>query len=240
MKTKQRHILSLLENKTSSFENKIALGIKDAYGWKEFTYKGLGLMSRRLARYMIEDLGVEKEQKLAILSESKPEYGAGVFASVLAGLVTVPLDIKLTKYELKSILLDAQPTVFLASQTYVEMAKDLQKVIPSITHIIVIDEHGESEDITNIYKLPEKSNAKWVRRSPQSTALIIYTSGTTGAPKGVEISFSNVTAQLEDLKYALDAILPQKEVTVLSILPMNHLLTYKPPKFCYNNNRFYK
>ena len=219
MKTTQRHILSLLENKTSSFENKIALGIKDAYGWKEFNYKCLGLMSRRLARYMIEDLGVEKEQKLAILSESKPEYGACVFASVLAGLVTVPLDIKLTKYELKSILLDAQPTVFLASQTYLEMAKDLQKEIPSIKHIIVIDEHGESEDITNIYKLPEKSNAKWVRRSPQSTALIIYTSGTTGAPKGVETTFGNMLAQVNGLKTVLDPVFPKKDTRILSILP---------------------
>ena len=223
MKLKSRDILSLLENKTCDFQNKVALGIKEAYGWKEFTYKGLGLLSRKLARYLIEDINLEKEEKIAILSESKPEYGACVFASVLSGAVIVPLDIKLTKYELKSILTDAQPSVILVSQTYLETAKELQKEIPSIKHLIVIDEHTKDDDIQNIYKLPDKYQAKWRRRSPKSTVFIIYTSGTTGSPKGVEISFKNITAQLEDLKEALDAILPQKDIAVLSILPMNHL-----------------
>ena len=56
MKLKSRHILSLLEHKTSDYENKTALGIKGPYGWKEFTYKGIGLLSRKIARYLIEDL----------------------------------------------------------------------------------------------------------------------------------------------------------------------------------------
>ena len=52
---------------------------------------------------------------------------------------------------------------------------------------------------------------------------IIYTSGTTGAPKGVEITFRNIINQLEILKDPLDVILPERNVTMLSILPMNHL-----------------
>ncbi|MBQ2870631.1 AMP-binding protein, partial [bacterium] len=66
-------------------------------------------------------------------------------------------------------------------------------------------------------------NAKWRRRSSKATAMIIYTSGTTGSPKGVEITYRNITSQLEDLGYALNEILGDKKVTVLSILPMNHL-----------------
>lgn len=223
MGLRSRDVLTLLEDKTCDYQDRIALGIKEAFGWKEFTYKGLGLLSRKLARHMIEDLEIPKGEKLAILSESKPEYGACVFASVLTGLVTVPLDIKLTKYELQSILQDAQPTVILVSQTYLETAKALKESIPSIKHILVVDEHTKNENIKNIYDLPDRYNAKWRRRSSKSTAFIIYTSGTTGAPKGVEISFFNITSQLEDLRYALEEILPNKEITILSILPMNHL-----------------
>ena len=160
---------------------------------------------------------------MAILSESKPEYGACVFASALAGFVTVPLDIKLTKHELKSILLDAQPTVMLVSQQFLEMAKWLKNEIPSIKYILVIDEHAKNEDVPNIYDLPDRYNGKWRRRSSKSTMFIIYTSGTTGAPKGVEITFRNIINQLEILKDPLDAILQDRKVTVLSILPMNHL-----------------
>ncbi len=223
MGLREHDFLSLMEGKTSDYQNRVALGIRDAFGWKEFTYKGLGLLSRKLATHLIYDLETKKGEKLAILSESKPEYGACVFASVLAGFVTVPLDIKLTKYELKSILLDAEPTVILVSQTYLEMAKFLKDEIPSLKHILVMDEHTKNTDIKNIYDLPDRYNGKWRRRSSKSTAFIIYTSGTTGAPKGVEITFHNITSQLTDLREPLEVILPNKKVTVLSILPMNHL-----------------
>ena len=103
------------------------------------------------------------------------------------------------------------------------MALYLQQELPSLKHILVIDEHSYNNGIKNIYELPNNYSAKWRLRSPKSTALIIYTSGTTGAPKGVEITFKNITAQLEDLKDALEAILPPRNVKTLSILPMNHL-----------------
>lgn len=223
MRLKRRSILSLLENKTCDYEDKIALGIKDDFGWKDFTYKGLGLLSRKLARYLIEDLNTEKESKAAILSESKPEYGACVFASILSGMICVPLDIKLTKYELKSILSDALPEIVFVSAKYLDMAKYLQSEIPSIKHIIIIDEYFEDRNIVNLYELPNKYNAKWRIRGSKATAFIIYTSGTTGAPKGVEITFKNITSQLEDLEKVLAKILPNEKIKTLSILPMNHL-----------------
>ncbi len=224
MELRNSRILSLLETKTCDYGDRIALGMKGAYGWREFTYKGLGLLSRKIARYLIEDLDLKKGECLAILSESKPEYGACVFASVLTGTITVPLDIKLSKYELVSILSDCLPSIMLVSKDYVDMAIELQKEVPSIKHILLIDEHAVKEGIKNIYDLPEIYDAKWRQRSSKSTALIIYTSGTTGAPKGVEISFRNMKAQLDDCTDAINAILPNNQnINLLSILPMNHL-----------------
>ena len=224
MEGRNSHILSFLETKTAEYADRIAVGMKNMYGWSEMTYKGVGLLSRKLARYLIEDLEIKKGECLAILSESKPEYAPCVFASVLTGTITVPLDIKLSKYELKSILSDCMPTVLICSQHYLETALYLKKEIPSIQHILVNDKYANNGDIKNIYELPDKYDAKWRQRSSKSTALIIYTSGTTGAPKGVEISFANVNAQLEDLTYALEKIIKHnKHTTMLSILPMNHL-----------------
>lgn len=220
---KKRNILNILGNKTENFQDRIALGMKNIYGWKEFTYKGLGLLSRKLACYLINDLQVEKGERVAILSESKPEYGVCVFASILAGTISVPLDIKLTKYELKSILLDSSPSIMLVSQHCLEKALMLKEEIPSLKHIIVLDEHCHNEGIPNLYDLPNVYDAKWRVRRSRDTALIIYTSGTTGAPKGVEICFKNMTSQLIDIKDAFDKILPDKSTTILSILPMNHL-----------------
>lgn len=224
MEERNSHILSFLETKTAEYADRIAVGMKNMYGWSEISYKGVGILSRKIARYLIEDLGIKKGECLAILSESKPQYAPCVFASVLTGTITVPLDIKLSRYELKSILSDCMPSVLICSQHYLETALFLQKEIPSIKHILVNDEHANNGDTKNIYELPDKYDAKWRQRSSKSTALIIYTSGTTGAPKGVEISFANVNAQLQDLAYAINQILPNKrKITMLSILPMNHL-----------------
>ena len=220
---RNKHILSILENKTTDFGDRVALGMRSRYGWREFTYVGVSLLARKLATYMINDLQVEKGDKVAILSESKPEYGVCVFASILAGTISVPLDIKLTLYELKSILLDAAPSVMLVSQTYLDKALKLKEEIPTIKTILVMDENSENEGLKNIYELPDKYDGRWRVRSPKATAFIIYTSGTTGAPKGVEICFRNITTQLVDIKEAFDKILPRKGIAILSILPMNHL-----------------
>lgn len=223
MKKRQTNVLSLLEEKTNNYLDRVALGIKTKMGWKEFTYRGTGLLARKLASHLIHEIGVQKGERLAILSESKPEYGACVFASVLSGMTTVPLDIKLTEYELTSILSDCEPSVLLVSQHYIDTAKALQKNLSSIKHILVIDEPSYNLELTSIYELPENYESKWRHRSSKSTAFIIYTSGTTGAPKGVEITFKNIISQLNDLQDALDVILPWEHCSILSILPMNHL-----------------
>jgi len=222
-KNRASNILSLLEDRTNEFANNIALGIKTTYGWRELNYNGLGLLSRKLGAYLMNDLGLKRGERLAILSESKPEYGACLFASVMAGLTTVPLDIKLTKYELVSILSDCQPSVMLVSIHYLNTALEIQKDLPSLKHIIVMDDVAEHLEYKTIYTIPNNYHCKWCHRSAKSTVLIIYTSGTTGKPKGVEITFANMLAQLNDLRKEFKKILPIKQGRLLSILPMNHL-----------------
>lgn len=224
MNYRNNNVLLLLEDKTDVYGDKVALGIRTALGWKEFTYKGIGLLSRKLASYLITEIQVQKNDKIAILSESKPEYGACVFASILSGATNVPLDIKLTNFELTSILSDCKPVVLLVSQTYIEKALQIQREVDSIKHIIVIDEPTYNLDLPSLYTINSTPNCKWRHRSSKATAFIIYTSGTTGAPKGVEISFRNMFAQLKDLAMEYPKFFDKNESPkVLSILPMNHL-----------------
>lgn len=224
MGLKRKNVLSLLDERTKKYGERIALGTKSPLGWKEFTYKGIGLLSRKLACYLIDNLGVQKGDRVAILSESKPEYGACVFGSIMSGMTIVPLDIKLTKYELNNILSDCEPSVILVSRAYLDKAVGLQKELPFLKNIIIMDEPAFGDEFISLHNLPENYEAKWKPRSAKSTVFIIYTSGTTGSPKGVEISFQNMMTQLDDLEDVLGKILPQKEtLTILSILPMNHL-----------------
>ena len=236
---KYENVFSLLEKITILNNEKISLGMKSKWGWNEFTYKGLGLLSRRLACHLINDLQIPRGEKLAILSESKPEYGACVFGAVLAGLTTVPLDNKLTIYELESILSNCEPTVLLVSGANIDKAKELQTKVPAIKHIILMESSSaENSNIQSLYSIPENYEAKWRRRPLNATAFLIYTSGTTGNPKGVEITFKNMLSQMYDLQIALKAILPSGDMRMLSILPMNHLFELTVGFFTFLNHGF--
>ena len=68
-----------------------------------------------------------------------PELGATLFASVLSGATSVPLDIKLTIHELTHILTDCEPKVILVSSAHYNDALKLKELVPSIEHIIIID-----------------------------------------------------------------------------------------------------
>lgn len=214
----QTNVLLFLENRTEALENKIAVGMKSNLGWNELTFRGLGILSRRLANYLIKK-GVDKGDKLAILSESMPEWGAALFASALSGAITIPLDIKLTQYELTAILNDCKPKVMLVSNAYLPTALALQKQIDSIEHIIILNDTGNI-DYPSLYNIPDEQDRKWRHRAISKTAFIIYTSGTTGTPKGVEISFKNVLSQIDSVCQCFDIGIKDK---FLSILPMNHL-----------------
>lgn len=224
-KTSRSNLLSFLQEKTDKYQDKTALGMKSKYGWVEFTYDGLASLSKKIASYLINDLNIKRNEKIAILSESRVEFGAVYFASIIAGTTFVPLDIKLTIFELTSILSSCLPEIIFASKNYVATAQELKQRIPSIKKIILVDEDLSTDsEFKNIYSLPNNTTDKFRHRSLNSTALIIYTSGTTGKPKGVEITFNNILSQMDDLTVVLDGVFKNtRELKVMSILPMNHL-----------------
>ena len=215
----EKNILLFLDRKTEKLEDNIALGMKSYIGWKEITFKGLGLLSRKLANYLM-DRNINKGDGIAILSESMPEYGAALFAATLAGAVAIPLDIKLTIYELTSILSDCKPKLMLVSSAFLDMALKLKETISSIEEIILIDDNGVNKDFASLYTIENKPDKKWRHRNLSTTAFIIYTSGTTGNPKGVEITYRNIMAQVDAISKSFSL---GSNDRLLSILPLNHL-----------------
>ena len=217
---KHENILLLLQNKTEVLDKKIALGISSSYGWNELSFQGLGSLSRKLANYLM-GVGVDKGDRVSILSESIPEWGAALFASVLSGAITVPIDIKLTEMEMRNILTASQPKVLLVSKNFFEVGMKLKEQVESIEHIVVLNGGGSLTSYPCLYNLPEENkNFRWRHRGLNTTAFIIYTSGTTGTPKGVETTFKNIVSQVKNLEKCFNLGVEDR---FLSILPMNHL-----------------
>ena len=219
MENKYPNLLCFLENKTKGMQNNVALSMNTIVGWKELTFGGIGILSKHLASYLMEK-GIEKGDRISIISESNPEWAAVLFASILSGSVLVPIDIKLTIHEMKSILSNCMPKVLLVSNKFIKFAKILKEEISSIQEILVINETSSEREFRSIHDLDLYKDKKWRHRGLNKTALIIYTSGTTGNPKGVEITYKNMLSQV----YGISRCFPlKKHEKLLSILPMNHL-----------------
>ena len=214
------NVLSLMQTKSDHNGAVKALSLKDKDGWKELSYIELSRQAKNFGNYLISQ-GIERGDRIAILSESRPEWGIAFFASIQTGAITVPLDIKLTLSELTSILSDCLPRVLCVSTHYLETARELKNAIPSIEQIYIVEEDKGEAEFPSVYEVKGPEGDMGRERSLDETALIVYTSGTTGNPKGVMTTFGNIIAQLKDFEQVFSI---SSEDSLVSILPLNHLL----------------
>ncbi len=215
------NFLDLMQDKGDEYAPVEAVSIKTKIGYKSITYIELSRNSKKFANYLIETIGINRNDRIAILTESRPEFGIALFASIQTGAITVPLDVKLTVSEHSNILNDCKPTVICCSSHYYEHALEVQKNVDSIKHIFVIDKETPCDGV-NVFDVEANIDNDLGRpRSFDETALIVYTSGTTGNPKGVMISFGNIYSQFKDFEKIFKL---SSSNCLLSILPLNHLL----------------
>ena len=221
--TLHSNFLDLMQEKGDIYGQVKALSLKTKEGYEELSYIEISRKAKKFANYLIDAVKVQREERIAIICESRPEFSIGMFASIQTGAITVPLDIKLTVSEHRNILNDCNPRILLCSSQYLQHALEVKNNVPSIEHIFVLDdETRDYPEIPSVSSLESDISKDMGRpRSLDETALIVYTSGTTGNPKGVMISFGNIYSQLRDFEQIIK--LTSKN-TLLSILPLNHLL----------------
>ena len=180
----------------------------------------------------LRDLGFEAGQKLCILSENRPEWTMADFAALSCGGLTVPIYTTLVSEQIRYIIDDSDATVVIVSNAdQWKKVEPLRTGLTKVRRYITFAEEAPAGVLT-IEEVMARGRAAAAaepglfdglvaRVKPADEATLIYTSGTTGVPKGVILTHDNL---LSNIKTASDIIEFSSKDTVLSFLPLSHIL----------------
>ena len=205
----------LFLEKAAAYKDRTAFNYFDQT-WKSATYQEFLAHAKCLASYLLK-LGIRKGDRVAIVSENRPEWSMAYFGISLSGGVAVPIDMQLGGEEIRILLADSEAkAVFHTEKTSEQMQKAVgesaARVQPGATLINL-----DSPDFRNILKTPAADGYPEI--SDGDLASIIYTSGTTGKPKGVMLTHKNFCSDAEAL---ISAGILSPDDSVISVLPLHH------------------
>src|SRR6201995_5339819 len=198
-------------------------------GWKPIMGRTMYGRVRALVAAM-ESWGLQRGDRIAIMSENRWEWPVADFACMAIGAVDVPLYQTLTPEQVGYMLRDSG-----SRAVFVFTLEQYEKVlgageIPSLERIVVFDD-GNFPKALVLSKLLENASqlesrdaafdAKLAETRPEELATIIYTSGTTGEPKGVMLTHKNIC---DNLHHSTDELHIGKGDSAISFLPLSHAL----------------
>lgn len=181
--------------------------------------------------------GIGKGDRVAILSENRPEWMIIDFACVTSGIVDVPIYTTLTAEQTLYVLENSGARV--ACVSTIEQLRKVQSVQSrcKVEKIVVMDDIAEI-NVIPLWKLLDGASTEHDQEfearahtiQPEDLATLIYTSGTTGNSKGVMLTHGNLTACAN--MASRDAQWETGDV-YLSFLPLSHVTARHVDYVCY-------
>ncbi len=199
--------------------------------WERISTDEVEATVRRLM-FGFQALGLKPGDRMAILSENRPEWVLADFAALCAGAVTVPIYTSLLPDQIRFILADAGAKIVVCSDLEMwHKVEAVRNALPGLERVIVIEgdppagAHALSDVEDMGRRLEDEEPGRFERSAeavrPEDLASIIYTSGTTGVPKGVMLSHANFVSNVVSLTEFIDFC---ETDTGLSFLPLSHVL----------------
>jgi fatty-acyl-CoA synthase len=179
-----------LDKRAKLTPDKVAL--IEGPGGPKITFAQWNTRVNRTANYL-RSLGVGKGDIVAVYSSNRPEYLDLFWAAPKVGFIIQNLNWRLTVHELRPIVADADPVIFIYSGDWKPQTDELRESFATVKHVIALDE-------------PEAGDRSFSERDsfPDTAAPlpdlglddpwgIYYTGGTTGLPKGAVMTHGNIT-----------------------------------------------
>jgi long-chain acyl-CoA synthetase len=182
----------------------------------------------------LHSLGVRPGDRVAILSESRPEWTLTDAACLFAGAIDVPIYPTLTPPQVRYILKDsgARILVIQNEEKFLQVCEAIAECDQLEQIIFFEPPKAQEAQRVSLAELEERG-ARTLQAEPdvidriahsikpEELATIIYTSGTTGEPKGVMLTHANLVSNLIDSSSHLSF---KHDDSALSVLPLSHVL----------------
>ena len=222
-------IFDILENSTKTFPEKPdALACKENGEWKKYSfttyYKNAHLLSCGLLA-----AGLKKGDRVASVSNNRPEWNFMDMALNQAGMIHVPIYPTISEEDYQYILDHCKPSLLFVSDK--SLYQKLEPIAAKVKSVLGIYSFNPVEGVKNwmdIFTLGEEKETEYsgilenIKKNiqPDDLATLIYTSGTTGNPKGVMLSHRNILANIKGFSQVFKF---NESDSTLSFLPISHI-----------------
>jgi long-chain acyl-CoA synthetase len=199
----------------------------------------------------LAELGIKPGDRIALLSENRPEWSIADLAILSLGAINVPIYTTQAVEQIRYILSDSGTrAIFVSNVKQFRHAAEALAGLDFLERVIFFDEAGatnieKATTLTSVTALgrdraldkPAAFSAYLKAIRPDDLATIIYTSGTTGEPKGVMLTHANFVSNV----LAITGGLPISSTDIaLSVLPLSHIFERTGFYiFCYNGVSVY-
>jgi long-chain acyl-CoA synthetase len=209
-------LLDLLDDAFRRYATRPALGLwHDDGTMTTWTYAELDRRSR-LAAWRLRELGLQPGDRILTWSPSEPALPAVYVGAMRAGLILVPLDLRMSADAIAGVVASAEPRRLILGTG--RDAPDPTSVgLAAFPTTTVADLVADPDDA-----LPAdwaETVEMWPRPRPEDVWDLIFTSGTTGTPKGVMVAHDNLLATIG----AIGHVIPPLDHRIVSVLPLSHL-----------------
>ena len=216
----------------ATFSKPAAMRHKKDGVWLDISHAELLERVRRTS-LALQELGLARGDRVAILSENRPEWAIADYACLAARLADVPIYPTLPAEQMVHILNDSGAVaLFVSSVAQAAKIARIRPDLPALRTVISFTAPAPvgcdmtlDEFIARGTKVdsPERA-AAWKESAlavqPDDLATLIYTSGTTGLPKGVMLSHDNLYS---NVFASLPVLGPKDDDVALSFLPLSHI-----------------
>ena len=225
----EKSIYELFKNVCEKNKDKVAYRYKDGTDWKPVTWGEHREACKKISKSLMA-LGIEKDDKVNILSWTRLEWIQLDMATVSIGAVTVGIYHSSLPEDCAFLINHSDAVILIVeNQDQLDKITKVRKNLPQLKHIVIIDgEPSGAEGVMTWQEFMLKGEnvtddeflARTKEIQPGDVASLIYTSGTTGIPKGSMITHENVVFTSWSV---LESILVEPHFETMLSLPLPHV-----------------